>query len=75
MNEVLTQVSSSILFLVKIGVILFLFIYVIFAGVVIKQVRIMTETVRVGFEPQIKLLVFAHFLASLVLFFLALIIL
>jgi len=75
MDEALTQLSSSILFLVKIGLILFLFIYVIFAGVVIKQVRIMTETVRVGFDSQIKLLVFVHFLSSLVLFFLALIIL
>ena len=75
MNEALTQVNSSILFLIKIGLLLFLFIYVIFAGVIIKQARIMTETLKIGFDSQVKLLVFVHFLASLVLFFLALVIL
>ena len=62
------QVASGeqILFLViKIGVLIFLFLYVIFAAIVIKQVRMMTETLEVGFESQIKLIVYLHLVVSI----------
>lgn len=66
-----STLASPILLLLKIGLILFLFIYVIFAGIIIKQARIMTETLELGFETQVKLIVFVHFLASVLILILA----
>jgi hypothetical protein len=49
----------------KWGLIIFLVIYVVFAVVVIRQVKSMTSTLSFGFEAQIKILVYLHFLISL----------
>lgn len=68
--ETFVDLESSLLFLVKIGIIIFLVLYIFFAAIVIKQVRVMTETLQVGFEMPIKLLAFVHFTVSIfVLFF------
>ena len=64
--------EGPLLLAVKIGVIIFLLLYIVFAGVVIRQVRVMTETLSLGFERPIKLLAFFHFIFSLVVLVLAL---
>jgi len=62
-------------FLTKIGVLLFLSIYLVFAATIVKQVRIMVETLSTGFETQIRLLVFLHFALSLLVLIVAIVIL
>jgi len=69
------SIAPSIFILIKIAVWIFLFTYVLFSGVVIKQVRVMTQTLEVGFEKPIKLIALVHFIVSLTVFILALIIL
>ena len=66
MSDLLIQGESALLLLVKFGLIPFLLIYTIFAGIVIKQVRMMTDTLDLGFETPIKFIVFVHFILSLV---------
>lgn len=73
--NVLADIEFSALILIKIATLIFLLFYLIFAGVVIKQARVMTETIRVGFEKAIKTIVFAHFVFALVTLILSIIIL
>lgn len=49
--------------------------YIIFGFVVVKQVGKMTETLEVGFESPLKFIALIHFLASIGVFLLALVIL
>ncbi len=67
--------TATFLLIVKFGIILFLIIYVIFAAVVIKQVRMMTDTLDLSFEGQIKFIVFIHFIFSLTVLILSIFIL
>lgn len=52
-----------------------LFLYSVFSYVIIRQVRIMTKTLELGFNWPIKLLSYLHFLFALGLLFLAVLIL
>lgn len=51
--------------IVKIGILIILAIYIIFAFVVVRQVQLMTDTLEVGFESQLKFLSFMHFLFAI----------
>jgi len=73
--NLITDIELSALILIKIAVLLFLVFYLVFAGVVIKQTRVMTETIEMGFEGPIRALVFIHFIFALITLFLAIIIL
>lgn len=73
--ENLLGLELSIFFFIKTAIILFLLLYIVFAGVVIRQVRVMTETLQVGFEKPIKALAFFHFLFSLLVLVLAVLVL
>ena len=44
----------------KIGILLFLSLYLLFSFIVVKQVKVMTETLEVGFEKQLKILAYLH---------------
>lgn len=57
--------SFSIWPVIKIFVFIFLSIYIIFALVVIRQVQLMTKTLEVGFENQLKFLSFTHLIAAI----------
>lgn len=48
--------------IIKILILIFLGIYIIFAFVVIRQIQLMTATLEVGFEKQLKFLGLVHFL-------------
>lgn len=67
--------ESSIWFLAKILFLVGLFVYVIFAGVVVRQVYLMTETLEVGFEAPVKLLAWLHLIVAVGIFILALLVL
>jgi len=67
--------TSMFLILVKIALWILLFLYLLFAGIVVKQARVMTETLQVGMEKLIKGFVVIHFIASVFVFLLSLIVL
>lgn len=56
--------AFSIWPIIKIFIIIFLSLYIIFALVVMRQVQLMTKTLEVGFENQLKFLTFTHFIAA-----------
>ncbi len=61
----ITTVGLSVWTIVKFLVLIFLVIYIIFAFVVVKQVKSMTVTLEVGFEKQLKLMSFLHLLFAI----------
>ena len=65
----------SIWFVVKIGYLFALFLYIVFSFVIVRQVNIMNKTLDVGYETLLEFIAFAHFLFAIGTFFLALIIL
>lgn len=73
----LTMVFSSgnFLFLMKIFALAVSGFYVFFSFVVVRQVNIMTETLEVGFENPVRIIALIHFLISIAVFLLAIIIL
>lgn len=51
------------------------FLYIIFSFVVVRQVQLMTETLEVGFETQLKVLAYLHLAFAILVFLAALIVL
>jgi heme/copper-type cytochrome/quinol oxidase subunit 2 len=64
MNEI-AFISSTFFTIAKFGMIVFLFVYVIFSVIVVRQVKTMTDTLNVGFENQIKALALIHVVAAI----------
>lgn len=73
--EFFSQFGGQFLLLIKGAILLFLAIYIVFASIVIRQVRVMTDTLQVGFEKPIKTLVFVHFAFAVGLFIFSLFVL
>ena len=73
--ELLSSIESPILVALKIAALLFLLIYLAFAGILVKQVKIMTDTLMVGLEGVIKSFVYLHFAIALGVFLVAIFIL
>jgi len=67
--------SFSIWPLIKIFVLVSLSLYIIFAIVVIRQVQLMTDTLEVGFETQLRIASYIHFLFAVSVLIFAFIIL
>lgn len=65
----------SILFIGKIIMLFALFLYIIFASIVVRQVYLMTATLRTGFEFPVKSLAWAHLFVALGVFIFSLVIL
>lgn len=59
----------------KVLIIILLSIYIIFSYVIIRQVQLMTDTLVIGFEKQLKFLAFVHFLFAIGVFIFSIIIL
>ena len=57
--------AFSIWPIVKILVLILLGIYIIFAFVLVRQVQLMTTTLEVGFEGQLRFLSFIHLLFAI----------
>ncbi|OGM18389.1 hypothetical protein A2685_02475 [Candidatus Woesebacteria bacterium RIFCSPHIGHO2_01_FULL_37_10] len=69
--EIIQQLVAEPLFIVKLCILLFLLLYIIFAFIVSKQIKIMLETLDVGFEKPIKLIASFHLILSFLVFVLA----
>lgn len=67
--------NLSIWFLVKIFFLIAIFLYFIFALVIVRQVNLMIDTVEVGFENVIRLIAWGNLLFAVGIFVLALMIL
>jgi len=67
----ITIIGNSFSLAAKIGIIIFLVVYIIFSVAVTKQVKIMTDTLEVGFETQIKAMALIHLILSVVVLIIA----
>lgn len=67
--------TITIWFVVKIALIIILSLYLIFALVVVRQVRLMTDTLQLGFEMPVIILSYLHLIFSILVFLSALVIL
>lgn len=67
------DLTGSILFVAKIFAVFAFGLYVAFAGVLVRQVHLMTSTLEVGFESPIRFLAWVHFFAALAILLLAII--
>lgn len=61
--------------ILKIFIIIVLALYIIFAVVVVRQVQLMTDTLEVGFEGQLRILSFIHLLFAVAVLVFAVLIL
>ena len=77
MESIITpgSIGSSFALLAKLGIIIFLIVYIVFSLAVGKQVKIMTDTLEVGFESQMKAIAFIHLVLSVAVLIVAIIIL
>lgn len=62
-------------FFVKTAALILLGMYLVFSYVVVRQVRLMTDTLQLGFEGLVKMLAFGHLVFAVLVFLAALIIL
>ncbi len=65
----------SVWFVLKIVTILLLSMYLIFALVVVRQVKMMTSTLQLGFEGTVKSLSYIHLIFAILVLMAAIIIL
>lgn len=61
--------------IIKILAMVVLGMYIIFAFVITRQVKVMTNTLTLGFEPVVKFLAFVHLVFSILVFVTATIVL
>lgn len=73
--EMIPLVGISVWLTVKIFILLFLGIYLVFALVVIRQIVLMSETLDMGLNLPIKFIGWAHFLFAVGIFVIAILIL
>lgn len=69
------DISSNILLLVKAGIVLFMGLYCIFAWVIVRQAKLMAQTILLEFDASILKIVYAHLFFSFLVLLGALIIL
>lgn len=62
----------NVWFLVKLLFLFALAIYLVFASVVLRQVYLMTETIKVGFEFPVRVIAWLHLFAAIGVFLIAL---
>ena len=65
----------SVWLVAKIAALILLGMYLIFALVVVRQVQLMTDTLEVGFETEVRLLSFIHLLFAIAVLIFAIIVL
>lgn len=68
-------VGIQVWVLIKIAALILLGMYLIFAWVIVRQVRLMTDTLQLGFEAPVKLFAYIHMIFAIFVFLAALIIL
>lgn len=73
--ETIPVLGVSVWLATKVFILLFLAIYIVFALVVIRQIKLMMHTLDIGFNLPIRFLGWAHFLFAVGIFLIALTIL
>lgn len=73
--EAIPLLGISLLFIVKILVMIALGIYLVFALIVVRQISLMTTTLEVGFELPLKLLGYVHLALAVIVLLISLFIL
>lgn len=73
--ETLPIIEISMWAIIKTFSLILLGIYLVFGLVVVRQVKMMTDTLQLGFETLAKVLAFAHLAFAILVFLTALIIL
>jgi hypothetical protein len=63
-----TEIGFPVWIGLKVVVLVFLVVYLIFSVVLIRQVRLMTATLEVGFEKPVIALAFFHFFFAIGVF-------
>ena len=61
--------------IIKIFSLMALGLYIMFAFVITRQSKVMTETLNLGFEPVVKFLSFFHLIFAIAVFIIALLVL
>jgi len=74
-EALLSSNEGTIWLAAKLGTLLLLAIYIVFAFVVLRQVSLMTQTLEVGFEKALRTIALAHLILSIAIFLFALVIL
>lgn len=67
--------NLSVWLLIKAAALVLLGMYLVFSLVVVRQVKMMTDTLQLGFETVAKFLTYAHLIFAIFVFLAALIIL
>lgn len=75
MDLMFSEWSSAAWLAVKLAFLVGILLYLVFAYIVTKQVKLMNDTIEVGFENAIKVISYAHLAVSIIVFILAMIIL
>lgn len=69
------QLVSGAVLAVKLFTLLGLGVYVVFAGIIVRQEQLMAQTVAETFHPVLRILTVIHFLAAIGVFITAIILL
>lgn len=75
MEPIIPVLGISVWFIVKIFVLFGLLVYIIFSVVVVRQVNLMTGTLKVGLEYPLKIIALTHLILPVLVFIFALIVL
>jgi hypothetical protein len=75
MTDTIPIIGIQIWVIIKILSIVLLGMYLIFSLVLLRQVKLMTDTLKIGFESTARLLAFAHLTFAVFVFLTAIIIL
>lgn len=67
------MINETVMLILKGAILLSLTLYFVFALVVVRQVALMTDTVHVGLEKEVKILAWLHLIFVIVVFGVALI--
>lgn len=69
------DITSLVFLLVKALAVFGLGLYIIFAFVILRQEQLMAEVLKEAFEPVLRLVSILHFIAAIVVFILAIVLL
>lgn len=69
------DITALIFILLKFLIVFGLGLYIIFAAVILRQEQLMSDVLEESFEPVLRLASFLHLIASVAVFFLAILIL
>lgn len=69
------DIASIVLILFKFLILFGLALYIVFASVILRQEQLMAHVLEESFEPVLRLASMIHLVASIVVFFLAIILL